>query len=100
MPPQQASRSLSGQQAGKSLSGSRAADFIDPPGNHDRASFESFDFLLFRMGFLKLGNSFVECGKLGMKLVELFAILMVFKINGFPHALRLHWLPPNCVTPL
>jgi hypothetical protein len=35
-----------------------------------------------------------------MKLVELFAILMVFRPNDFPNSLRLHWFPPNCVTPL
>jgi hypothetical protein len=51
------------------------------------------------MGFLELGNPLVECGKLGVKLAELFAILMAFGPNGPAHSLRWHWFPPNCVAP-
>src|SRR6185437_11092067 len=90
---------LSRQQARELPGGSRAAHFVDSPRNQDRAGLERFDLLPFGMGLLELDDSLVESGKLGMKLVELFAILMVLGPIGLQNSLRLHWFPPNCVTP-
>lgn len=88
-------------QQARELSGrAQAANFIDPPGQQNRASFERFDFLLLRVSFLKFCNLLVEDGQLSMEPMKFFAISMGFRLDCFPDSLCAHRLPPNCVTPL